>query len=93
MPFDWRQLQIKNRGQAIAIGIGVVALAPIVLPVVAKAGKAIAKTTIKTSFELYEKSKDTAAEAVEVWQDLVAEVQAELATEKQVDSSDRTNNS
>ncbi|MGA9379204.1 MAG: DUF5132 domain-containing protein [Phormidium sp.] len=60
---------------------------------VAKPGKAIAKTTIKTSFELYEKGKDAAAEAVEVWQDLVAGVQAELAAEKQIDSSDRTSNS
>jgi hypothetical protein len=93
MPFDWKQLQIQNKGRAIAIGVGMVVLAPIVLPVVAKAGKAIAKTTIKNGFALYEKSKDTAAEAVEVWEDLVAEVKAEIAAEKQPESNDQTNNS
>lgn len=75
------------------IGFGVVALAPIVLPVAAKAGKAIAKTTIKSGFALYKKGKDTAAEAVEVWEDLVAEVKTEIAAEKQPESNDKTNNS
>ena len=48
------------------------ALSLIVLSVVAKAGRAIIKTTIKSGFALYEKGKDTAAEA-------------ELVTEKQLE--------
>ena len=65
------------------MGIGAIVLAPIVAPVLAKAGKPLAKAAIKQGLRLYEQSKGAIAEAGEVFEDLVAEAQAELADERQ----------
>lgn len=69
--------------RAILIGIGAVALAPIVLPAVAKIGKPILKAAIKSSLNLYEKSQGVVAEAGEMFWDVVAESKAELTVEAQ----------
>ncbi len=45
----------------------------------AKAGKPLAKATIKTSIIAYEKSKNVLAEAKEALRELIAESKAELA--------------
>jgi hypothetical protein len=65
------------------VGIGAVVLAPIIAPALAKAGKPLAKAAIKGGFRIYEQSRGAIAEAGEVFEDLVAEVQAELADEHQ----------
>ena len=65
-------------------GIGAVVLAPIVIPAIAKVVKPIAKTAIKSSITLYEKSKSAIVEAGEIFEDLVAEAQAELADEEEI---------
>ena len=65
------------------VGIGAIMLAPVVAPVLAKAGKPLVKTAIKRGLRLYEQSKGAIAEAGEVFEDLVAEAQAELADERQ----------
>ncbi|ACK71756.1 conserved hypothetical protein [Gloeothece citriformis PCC 7424] len=59
----------------ILVGVGALALAP----VLAKTGKPVAKSVIKGSILLYEKSKGSLAEAREALEDLVAESRAELA--------------
>jgi hypothetical protein len=69
--------------RAILIGIGAVALAPILLPAVAKIGKPILKAAIKTSLNLYEKSQGAVAEAGEMFWDVVAESKAEITAEAQ----------
>ncbi len=63
-------------------GIGAIVLAPIVVPALAKAGKPLAKAAIKGGLRLYEQGKGAIAEAGEVFEDLVAEAQAELADER-----------
>lgn len=65
------------------VGIGAVLLSPIVAPMVAKAGKPLAKAAIKNGLRLYEESKGAIAEAGEVLEDWIAEAQAELAEERQ----------
>jgi galactitol-specific phosphotransferase system IIC component len=65
-------------------GIGAVVLAPIVIPAIAKIAKPIAKTALKSGIMLYEKSKAAVVEAGEVFEDLVAEAQAELADEEEI---------
>ena len=67
------------------VGIGAIVLAPIVAPVLVKAGKPLAKAAIKRGLQLYEQSKGAIAEAGEVFEDLVAEAQAELADERQAE--------
>lgn len=66
----------------LAVGIGTALLAPIVIPALAQVSKPLAKTAIKQSIFLYEKSKEAMAEVTEVFEDLVAEAKAEIAQEQ-----------
>jgi hypothetical protein len=61
----------------IAVGIGVLLLAPVVLPVIGSILKPIIKGGIKTGLILVEKGRQLAAEAQETLEDLVAEAKAE----------------
>jgi hypothetical protein len=63
-------------------GMGALVLAPIVVPALAKAGKPLAKAAIKGGLRLYEESKGALLEAGEIFEDLVAEAQAEMADER-----------
>jgi len=63
----------------LAIGIGAAVLAPAVLPVLVGAAKPLVKAAIKGGILLYEKGKENFAEVGEVFEDMVAEVKAELA--------------
>ena len=63
----------------LAVGAGIVLLAPIVVPVVAGIIKPLAKNAIKGSLLMYEKAKVATAEAVESVEDLAAEAKAEIA--------------
>lgn len=62
----------------LAVGVGVAILAPVVVPILASVGKPLAKSMIKSGILLYEKSRETAAELGEVFEDLVAEAKVEL---------------
>lgn len=60
---------------ALVVGVGAAILAPVLIPV----GKPLAKSAIKGSLALYEKSKGVFAEVGEAFEDLVAEARAEIA--------------
>lgn len=62
----------------LAVGAGIVILAPIVVPVVAGILKPLAKNAIKGSLLMYEKAKVATAEAMESLEDIAAEAKAEL---------------
>jgi hypothetical protein len=66
-------------GSGIAVGAGVVILAPIVIPVVTGVLRSLAKATIKGSMIAYEKAKVATAETIESVEDIAAEAKAELA--------------
>lgn len=70
----------------LALGVGAVILAPIVIPVLASVSKPLAKAIIKGGILVYEKGKEAVAEASEVVEDMVAEVKAEMA-ESQKDAA------
>jgi hypothetical protein len=59
---------------AVAIGIGAVVLAPVVL----RASKPLAKAAIKGGIIAYEKGREAFHEVSEVVEDMVAEVKAEM---------------
>jgi Protein of unknown function (DUF5132) len=63
---------------ALVVGVGVVVLAPVVLPALAAVSKPLAKSAIKTGVILFDKGREAAAEMTEVFEDLVAEARAEL---------------
>ncbi len=66
----------------IVAGVGAIVMAPVLLPAVAKASKPVAKALIKGGIVAYKKSRSAIAETGEVLEDLVAEVNAELAEEE-----------
>ncbi len=66
----------------IAAGVGAVVLAPVLIPAVAKVSKPVAKALIKGGIIAYKKSRSAIAETGEVLEDLLAEVNAELAEEE-----------
>jgi hypothetical protein len=66
-------------GGTVAVGIGVVILAPVVVPAVARILKPAAKAAVKGSLVTFEKARVAAAEAMETLEDLAAEAKAELA--------------
>ena len=66
-------------GGGLAIGLGAVLLAPVVIPLVGTVLRPVAKAAIKGSLVAYEKAKLTAAETFESLEDLAAEAKAELA--------------
>ena len=67
----------------LAIGIGAVVLAPVVIPVAAQIVKPLAKAAIKGGIVLYEKGRETIAEMGEVVEDLIAEAKAEMASARE----------
>lgn len=67
----------------VAVGLGAVLLAPVVIPVVAGIGKPLFKGIVKSGILLYEKTKGALAEVGESLEDLVAEARAELAEQQQ----------
>ncbi len=69
-------------GTGLAIGIGVLILAPAVFPVAASIVKPLAKASIKTGMLLFEKTRELAAEAKESLEDLAAEAHAELSEDR-----------
>jgi hypothetical protein len=65
-------------GGSIAVGAGVMILAPIVVPIVASALRPVVKAAIKGGMIAYGKMKETAAETAETIEDLAAEAKSEL---------------
>ncbi|RMF24418.1 MAG: DUF5132 domain-containing protein [Cyanobacteria bacterium J083] len=80
----WEDLSIPG----IAAGVGAIVLAPVLIPAAAKASKPLAKAIIKGGIIAYTKTKSAIAETGEVIEDLLAEVQAELAEEEELAESD-----
>lgn len=77
---DWFK-ELNTSG--VVAGIGAIVLAPVVIPVVAKASKPLAKAVLKGGILTYTKARTLLAETGEVLEDLVAEVQAEIASEQE----------
>lgn len=65
--------------KSIAIGAGLVLLAPVVVSALSVALKPLTKSFIKTGLIWYEKLKVSFAETKEVLEDLAAEAKADIA--------------
>jgi hypothetical protein len=70
-------------GTGLAIGIGVMFLAPAIAPAVAAVVKPVAKASIKSAILLFEKTTELIAEAKESVEDLAAEAHEELVQGRQ----------
>jgi hypothetical protein len=71
-----------NIWTGLAIGVGAIIVAPVVVPALTRLTRPLAKATIKTGFVLYDKGRETAAELGEVVEDIVAEARAEFEQER-----------
>jgi hypothetical protein len=69
-------------GGTMAIGAGMVLLAPVVVPVVASVMKPLAKAAVKGGLLAYENAKVAIAETRETFEDIAAEARAEIAEEQ-----------
>jgi len=69
-------------GTPILLGVGILILAPVIAPVVASVVKPLAKATIKTGLTLVQKGRELISEAAEGFEDITAEVKAELIAER-----------
>ncbi len=72
-------------GTSVAVGIGAVILAPALTSIVGGILRPVLKAGIKGGILLYEKGRETVAEAAETLEDLMIEVKTELASEGQHD--------
>lgn len=64
-----------------ALGAAFVLLAPKVLPAVARSGRPLAKSAIKSGLHTYERLRESLAELSETTEDIVAEARAEFEDE------------
>ena len=63
----------------LAIGAGVVVLAPAVLPIIGSVAKPVVKAAIKGALVTFEGAKVALAECKESFEDITAEAKAEIA--------------
>lgn len=64
---------------SLAVGAGVILLAPVVIPVIGAILKPVAKAIIKGSMMAYEGAKVSIAETRETLEDIAAEAKAEIS--------------
>ena len=74
-------------GTGLAIGLGIIILAPAIAPAVAAVVRPVAKASIKSGVILFEKARELITEAMESVEDLAAEAHAELVQERQQQTS------
>ncbi|MCB2186045.1 MAG: DUF5132 domain-containing protein [Deltaproteobacteria bacterium] len=75
-------------GTSLLVGVGAMLLVPFVLPVVGAVVRPVAKGVIKGGMLLYHRGEVMVAETKEAWDDLTAEVKAELAQEAMPEASE-----
>jgi cell pole-organizing protein PopZ len=63
----------------VSAALAVTVLAPVLLPIIATAGRPLAKSLLKGGLMLYEKSREAVAVAGESMEDMLAEIRAEAA--------------
>lgn len=66
---------------SLAVGAGIVLLAPVVIPIIGAVLKPLAKAIIKGGITAYESAKVSIAETKETIEDLAAEAKSEMARE------------
>lgn len=76
---SFKDLFKSDVAKGVAIGVGIVALSPMVAPVMAKLSRPAARATARTGSVFYEKGLETLAEMGEILEDFAAEVKAEFA--------------
>lgn len=69
--------------KGVAIGIGAALLAPLAFVALSGVGRPAARAAIKAGLLVFDKGRETVAELGEVVEDLIAEAQAEIESERE----------
>jgi hypothetical protein len=72
---------------AVLAGIGLAALAPMLLRGVGNGGRPLAKSLLHKYLDMADKFKELGAETQEQWRDLLAEVQAEREAQQAAEAT------
>lgn len=72
----------SDTARGVALGVGAALVAVAAIPAILTASRPLARVAIKSGILLLEKGREAMAEAGEDFEDLVAEVKAELAAER-----------
>lgn len=68
----------SDMAKGVAIGAGVVVLVPLAAMILAPLARPLLREALKGGLRVYEKGRETLAELGETFEDVAAEVQAEL---------------
>ena len=71
-------MRSRELATGLAVGIGLIAITPLVLPVAAAVAGPLGRAAAKAGGVLYEKTRETLAELGEVMDDFVAEAKDEI---------------
>lgn len=80
---NFQELFKNDVARGAALGVGAVLVAAAAIPAIVVATRPLARVALKSSLLLLEKGREAVAEAGEQLEDLVAEVKAELAAERE----------
>ena len=78
-------MRSRELATGLAVGIGLIAITPLVLPVAAAVAGPLGRAAAKAGGVLYEKTRETLAELGEVMDDFVAEAKDELEHREEVE--------
>ncbi|GEM_PF-1112479 len=78
--------------KGVAIGAGLVLVAPLIYPKLNKAGKPTKKALVRLGHVVYEKLTEASAELVEIVEDAVAETSAEFEASSRNEEAAMDNN-
>lgn len=71
-------MRSRELATGLAVGIGLIAITPLILPVAAAMAGPLGRAAAKAGGVLYEKSRETFAELGEVMDDFIAEAKDEI---------------
>ena len=79
--------------KGVAIGIGIVVMTPLVLAALAPIAKPVARSALKTGVRVYEKGRESLELFNETIDDVIAEVEEEMAEAHDSDDNGETEES
>lgn len=77
-----QELFKNDLARGVALGVSAALVAAAAIPIIVTTTRPLARAALKSSLLVYEKGREALAEAGEHFDDLVAEVRAEMATQR-----------
>ena len=78
-----QELFKNDVARGVALGVSAALVAAAAIPIIVTATRPLARAALKSGLLVYEKGREALAEAEEQFEDLVAEVRAEMAAQRE----------